>query len=433
MSLPLSLPITKHIAELTVLRAALLTRRVLTSATSTSSLSKHDATPVTMADFGAQALLMASLRSNFPHDSFVGEEDAEALRRDPQLAEAVHALVTQVCDDFRTHEPISTDRDPAVTSLPGPESREEMLELLDLAGRGRPGSTGRFWIMDPVDGTASFLRGQQYAVSLALVEDGREVVAVVCYPNLSLDDNGGGIVAEESVDVDGCGIMLSAIRGEGTEYRKLSTGSSLGPARKLNRLPTAPAAKLSALRFVDCLASKSSRLDIAEGIARQIGALPFPGVDLWSSHVRYAALMLGGRGGGNKKEEEHGRHVMIRVPVGAKGVPSKACVWDHAGSQLLYTEMGGKVTDLEGREMDFGRGRTLAGNWGLVAAPEGVHGEVLRLVREWVERDPVIQGVHCLSKGVGSCCCRDTERRGTERNKKMRESACSCHCCVIAS
>ncbi|KAL7818983.1 carbohydrate phosphatase [Trichoderma gracile] len=393
MSLPLSLPITKHIAELTVLRAALLTRRVLTSATSTSSLSKHDATPVTMADFGAQALLMASLRRNFPHDSFVGEEDAEALRRDPQLAEAVHALVTQVYSDFASkqqHESIIINADGDV-SLPGPESREEMLELLDLAGRGRPGPRGRFWIMDPVDGTASFLRGQQYAVSLALVEDGREVLAVVCYPNLSLDDNGGGIVAEESVDVHGCGVMLSAIRGEGTEYRKLSTGYSLSPARKLNRLPTAPAAKLSALRFVDCLASKSSRLDIAEGIARQIGALPFPGVDLWSSHVRYAALMLGGGGGGNG-EEEHRRHVMIRVPVGAKGVPSKACVWDHAGSQLLYTEMGGKVTDLEGREMDFGRGRTLAGNWGLVAAPEGVHGEVLRLVREWVERDPVIRG-----------------------------------------
>lgn len=377
--MPLPLPLTKHIAELTVLRAALLTRRVMTSVTSSSSnssssssssaITKHDATPVTKADFGAQALLMASLRSFFPHDSFVGEEDAEALRSDSQLAEAVWALVKEACSDFQVQEGgggeklesiiINNNADGSsrttttTSSLPGPASLEEMLELLDLAGRGQPGPRGRFWIMDPVDGTASFLRGQQYAVSLALVEDGREVLGVVCYPNLGLDGGGGGgIVAETSVDVHGCGVMLSSIRGEGTDYRRLlsTEPTGLGPARKLDRL--SPPADLSALRFVDCLASKSSRLDIAEGLARQIGALPFPGVDLWSSHVRYAALMLGDDDddGGNKEQEEkkgRNRHVMIRVPVGAKGEPSRACVWDHAGSQLLYTEMGGKVTDLE--------------------------------------------------------------------------------------
>ncbi|KAL6895614.1 carbohydrate phosphatase [Trichoderma longibrachiatum] len=382
--MPLSLASTKHIAELTVLRAALLTRRVMTSAlTSSSSLSKPDATPVTMADFGAQALLMASLRSFFPHDGYVGEEDAEALRSNPQLANAVHALVAEASADFSRHHEESVNEDEEL-SLPGPKSLDEMLELLDLAGRGQPGPRGRFWIMDPVDGTAAFLKGQQYAVSLALVEDGREVLGVLCYPNLSLDE---GVVSETSVDVHGCGVMLSAVRGEGVDYRKLSTEYRLGPPRKLDRLPSP--AKLSDLRFVDCLASKSSRLDIAEGLATQMGALPFPGVDLWSSHVRYAALMLGDD---NNASDGGRQRVMIRVPVGVRGLPSRACVWDHAGSQLLYAEMGGKVTDLEGREMDFGRGRTLAGNWGLVAAPEGVHGEVLRLVREWVERDPVIQG-----------------------------------------
>ncbi|PTB65379.1 carbohydrate phosphatase [Trichoderma citrinoviride] len=352
-----------------------------------------------MADFGAQALLMAALRGSFPHDGFVGEEDAEALRSDRQLADAVYGLVREEAlrsGGFRSgkhseEESVGADgdeEDVTMASLPAPESLEEMLELLDLAGRGRPGPQGRFWIMDPVDGTATFLKGQQYAVALALVEDGREVLSVVCYPNLSLDDGGGGVVAETSVDEHGCGVMLSCVRGQGAEYRKLSAEQQqqhrLGPARKLARLPTP--ASLADLRFVDCLASRSSRLDIAEGIARQVGAMPFPGADLWSSHVRYAALMLGGGDGSS------GHHVMMRVPVGARGAPSKACVWDHAGSQLLYAEMGGKVTDLEGREMDFGRGRTLAGNWGLVAAPEGVHGELLRLVREWIERDPVIQG-----------------------------------------
>ncbi|KAL6834087.1 hypothetical protein J3E69DRAFT_325932 [Trichoderma sp. SZMC 28015] len=369
MSLPL--PFTKHFAELTVLRAALLTRRVISAVT---EISKHDATPVTMADFGAQALIMAALHELFPSDGYVGEEDAETLRKDEALAKTVFELVREIGDEFAKHEAINADEDLGVRSLPGVMSQAEMLDLLDLAGRGKPGPKGRYWVMDPVDGTATFLKGQQYAISLALVEDGKEVLSVVCYPNLSLDD---GVVAETGVDTSGCGVMLSTIRGEGTEYRKLSTEYSLGPSRKLDRFP-APTS-LADLRLVDCLASKSSRLDIAEGLAKRLGALPFPGIDLWSSHVRYGALMLG--------EGEEGKHIMIRVPVGARGDPSRAYVWDHAGSQLLYTEMGGKVTDLEGKDIDFGAGRTLAANWGLVAAPESVHGEILSLVRELIAKD----------------------------------------------
>ncbi|KAH6606549.1 hypothetical protein Trco_005702 [Trichoderma cornu-damae] len=369
--MPLPLPFTKYVAELTVLRAALLTRRVLSSAT---EIPKDDATPVTIADLGAQALIMASLRGAFPADGYVGEENAEVLRNNEHLSALVFRHAIDANSDFARHESVNTDEDLAVTSLPGLGTREEMLALLDLAGRGQPGPRGRFWVMDPVDGTATFLKGQQYAISLALIEDGKEVLSVVCYPNLSLED---GFVAETSVDRRGCGVMLSALRGEGTEYRKLSTEYYLGPGRKLEPFP--PPVGLSDLRFVDCLASTSCRLDITEGLAKQIGALPYPGIDLWSSHVRYAALMIG--------EGEEGKHIMVRVPVGARADPSRSYVWDHAGSQLMYTEMGGKITDLDGKDIDFGAGRTLAANWGVVAAPESVHDEVLRLVRERIDED----------------------------------------------
>ncbi|RFU79959.1 3`2`,5`-bisphosphate nucleotidase [Trichoderma arundinaceum] len=369
VQLPLSF--IKLVAELTVLRAAVLTRRIISAAT---EIPKDDATPVTIADLGAQTLIMAALRESFPGHGFVGEEDAGLLRQDEALRAEVFMHVSEACADFRRHETVNIDENRAVTSLQPVETEEKMLELLDLAGRGQSGPKGRFWVMDPVDGTATFLKGQQYAISLALIEDGKEILGVVCYPNLTLDD---GIVAETGVDQTGCGVMLSAIRGGGTDYRKLSTEYYLAPARKLELLP--PLTGLSGLRFVDCLASKSSRLDIAEGIAKQLGALPFPGIDLWSSHVRYAALMVG--------EAEEGKHIMIRIPVGASSDPSRAYIWDHAGSQLLYTEMGGKITDVEGKDIDFGAGRTLAANRGLVAAPASIHGEILKLVREWIEKD----------------------------------------------
>lgn len=48
---------------------------------------------------------------------------------------------------------------------------------------------GRFWTCDPIDGTKGFVRGDQYAVCLALLDGGRPVVAVVGCPNLMLDPN----------------------------------------------------------------------------------------------------------------------------------------------------------------------------------------------------------------------------------------------------
>ena len=48
------------------------------------------------------------------------------------------------------------------------------------------GPTGRFWVLDPVDGTLGFVRGDQYAVALALIEDGEVVLGVLGCPNYPL-------------------------------------------------------------------------------------------------------------------------------------------------------------------------------------------------------------------------------------------------------
>ncbi|KAK1250320.1 hypothetical protein MKX08_010323 [Trichoderma sp. CBMAI-0020] len=366
-----SLPFTRYIAELAVLRAAVLTKRFMSRA---AGIAKDDASPVTLADFGAQALLMAALRGFFPHDGFVGEEDAAVLRANPRLRTTVFKLAAAVARDFRDVEWRSAAAHGVQATLPALDSEDEMLALLDAAGAGATAATGRFWVMDPLDGTAAFLRGQQYAVALALIEDGREVLGVVCYPNLSLEY--GGVVSEMAADRLGHGVMLSAIRGEGAEFRRLALEYSLGAGEMLGRF-TVPA-KYEDLRLVDSSTSTSNRLDLVAQVARQLGATPFPGIDMYASHARYAALMIG---------EGEGSHVMIRIPVGGRGGPSKSYVWDHAGSQLVYTERGGKITDLDGKEIDFGAGKTLAANWGIVAAPEVVHERILRLVQEWVARD----------------------------------------------
>lgn len=62
------------------------------------------------------------------------------------------------------------------------------------------------WALDPIDGTAGFLRGAQYAVCLALMVDGKVVVGVLGCPNLPVDPSNPS--GEK-------GVLLSAVRGGG--------------------------------------------------------------------------------------------------------------------------------------------------------------------------------------------------------------------------
>ncbi len=62
---------------------------------------------------------------------------------------------------------------------------------MDAIDRGSyaGGPKGRHWALDPIDGTKGFLRGGQYAVCLALIEDGVVQLGVIGCPNLPLNHN----------------------------------------------------------------------------------------------------------------------------------------------------------------------------------------------------------------------------------------------------
>lgn len=334
------------IAELAVQRAAILTKKVLSSV-NRGEFAKTDATPVTVADFAAQALLISAIRGAFPLDRFVGEENADALRNNAQLRQRVWDLVA------------STRLDDSEAPLASPASMEDMLEAIDLGGRGTGGPKGRIWMLDPIDGTAAFLRGEQYAISLALIEDGKEKVGVLGCPNLSLKT---GRVEESVVDERGYGQMLSAVRGQGATIRPIGT-RSLRPAAKIERLGEGPT-DLKDLHFVDSSQSNNWWHEKVREFAARVGAA-YPGTDLWCSHMRYVALIVGGG------------DLQLRIP---KRLTKPVYVWDHAGVQLIFTEVGGRITDLNGKDIDFGAGRELANNWGIIAAKHGVHSRILNMV-----------------------------------------------------
>ncbi|MFW6032399.1 MAG: inositol monophosphatase family protein [Phycisphaeraceae bacterium] len=55
-------------------------------------------------------------------------------------------------------------------------------------------------------------------------------------------------------------------------------------------------------------------------------------------------------------------------------------IWDHAAGAIVVEEAGGKVTDIEGKPLDFSRGRKLENNRGVIATNGPIHDAVLEAV-----------------------------------------------------
>jgi 3'(2'), 5'-bisphosphate nucleotidase len=69
--------------------------------------------------------------------------------------------------------------------------------------------------------------------------------------------------------------------------------------------------------------------------------------------------------------------IYLRLPT-RKDYQEK--IWDHAAGLIVVEEAGGRVTDVRGAPLDFGRGGTLAGNSGVIATNGPIHDEVLAAV-----------------------------------------------------
>lgn len=106
---------------------------------------KADRSPVTTADLAVNRLLQARLLDAFPNDGWLSEESPD-----------------------------------------GPERLEKQ----------------RVWVIDPIDGTSAFIKGEpEFCISVALVAEGRPVVAAVLNPS----------TAELYTAVQGDGLRLNGV------------------------------------------------------------------------------------------------------------------------------------------------------------------------------------------------------------------------------
>ena len=316
-----------------VRQASILVQQVQTEMIS-PALTKDDRSPVTVADFAAQALVGFLLDQHFPNDLMIGEEDSSVL---------------QTPEESRTLERI-TDFVGRFTEEATPES------VCAWIDRGSSESAPRFWTLDPIDGTKGFLRGDQYAVALALVENDKVLVGALGCPQLpsppaSLiwgDGNNGSIY----IAVRGQGAWAAPLNGSDIDFTQIYVSPQSNPTQ----------ARL--MRSFESGHTNISKMDIfAQALGVQAQAVRM------DSQAKYAVLASGGG------------EIYLRML--SKSRPDyREKIWDQAAGSIITEEAGGRVTDLHGQELNFGLGRTLANTRGICATNGFLHEHALKALRE---------------------------------------------------
>lgn len=164
---------------------------------------------------------------------------------------------------------------------------------------------GRFWLIDPLDGTKEFIaRNGEFTVNIALIEDGRSVLGVVYAPALDAMYWGG---AQSGA--------FRCIAGDTTAIRVC--------ADRVDR----------SCRVV---ASKSHFNEATQSFMDRLGAV---------SLVQAGSSLK-----------------FCRVAEGAADIYprlSPTCEWDTAAAQAVLEGAGGAVLDLQGQPLQYGKADVL--------------------------------------------------------------------------
>jgi myo-inositol-1(or 4)-monophosphatase len=177
----------------------------------------------------------------------------------------------------------------------------------------------RVWVVDPIDGTRAFIAGREdWTVSVALVEDGRPVIAALYAPvtdEMFLATKGLGATRND--------VLIRASTGPGLDGARVG-----GPKRVLERIAQRGPG-IVAMPRVHSLALRLARV----------------------AHSELDAAIAGGNG--------HD--------------------WDLAAADLLVHEAGGVMTALDGETLIYNRPEPVHGV--LIAAGRERHAALVDLVR----------------------------------------------------
>ncbi len=294
---------------------------------------KDDRSPVTVADFAVQAIVAMAIHASGEAANIVGEEHTGELRRDEHAA-VLDAVVAAV-NTYR----------PDVTA-------NEVLDTIDRCNHDPDGIAEAYWALDPIDGTKGFLRGQQYAIALARIENGQVVLGVLGCPNLPADSS------QPLDQPDTRGTIYIAVHQSGAWELPADD-----PSAQRKPIAATTETRGGGLRLCESVEKAHSKRSDAAQVAEAFGG-PAQPVRL-DSQCKYAVVARGQA------------DAYLRMPTSKTYVEK---IWDHAAGSIIATEAGAIVTDITGSELDFGRGRTLETNRGVVCAAPHIHGRIIKAI-----------------------------------------------------
>lgn len=314
-----------------VVTASALCQRVGKELVEGESILKSDRSPVTIADFASQAIICKLIRDKFPDDLIVAEEDSKELRKPGQVK--ILERVASFVNEFISNA-----------------SEEEVCSWIDLSSHMM---ADRFWALDPIDGTKGFLRGEQYAIALALIDNGCVTLGLLACPNLYVNmlkphgEKGCFFIA-----LRGKGSVQMDMNGKNREILSVSNTKNVSNATITESVEPDHADHLVHLR-------------LAKGLNISRPSLKM------DSQAKYGILARG--------EVEF----YLRVPSSSEpGYKEK--IWDHAAGSIIAEEAGGKVTDILGNRLDFSQEIRMKRNDGILASNGLLHDVILKALKpQW--------------------------------------------------
>ncbi len=276
--------------------------------------------PVTIADYGSQAIICRALQAHYPDDAVVAEESGEQFLQlvDAEQRAQVLSLLTRIL-----REPVSED---------------ELVAWLDFGVDRR---AARTWVIDPIDGTKGFLARRHYVVAVGLLRAGKVSEGIVAAPGYKAGE--GALFYTR----DGATYRAPLLAGAG-EKVTVSQRHKVEDYIAVQSYERYHASKSRMGRARDCAGLGDARL-----------------LEL-DSMEKYALVACGDA------------DLYMRLPRAGSVYAHK--IWDHAAGVALVRNAGGTITDLDGGPLDFSQGETLP-NAGLIASNGAFHGRVVEAVQ----------------------------------------------------
>lgn len=297
-------------------QACLLAREIQNQLVKDDALHKNDKTPVTIADYAIQALITKILNQSFPDDAIIAEETPEALLK-PENRSVLNSVTNLLKPIF-----------PKITN-------SEVIDLLSYAQKDIKGIE-RYWVLDPIDGTKGFMRGEQYAIALALVKQGETVMGILGCPNY---ETHGSIYFSE--------------KGHGSKAICLNDGSS--------QVLSMPALDDTS-KIVLCTSYESKHVDDIK-TKNLLNKLQVTAAPIKSDGQGKYGLVASGKA-----------HLFLRIP---RDESYREKIWDHRAGELLVREAGGIVTDIHGRILECQEGHSFSDSIGVLACHPSLHEKIL--------------------------------------------------------